>query len=259
MRTPLVDVHAHLARPEVFNRARELIRDAVENNVRIIVVSVQNENELKNGLILRREHSSIIYLSLGQELSDFTIHTYEKFSKIIPKLVSSRDVVAIGEIGLDYSKVRDNILRNIARAIFEKWVELAEKLNLPVIVHSHKAYSDVLSILEKYSIKKAILHAYSGGIELARKAVDMGFYFSIPPSVMHSKQKQRLVQTVPLEHMLLESDTPELGPVFGQESKPSHVRIVAEKIAEIKGIDAEDVAYVTTRNFEILFNLRVMD
>ncbi|NPA69958.1 MAG: TatD family hydrolase [Crenarchaeota archaeon] len=257
--TTLVDVHAHLARQDVFQRASELIKEALENNVRIIIVSVQNEIELKNGLQLRKQYSTITYLSIGQELSDFTIHTYNMFSKIIHKLIEEKHVVAIGEVGLDYSKIRDNMLKNIARAIFEKWVELAKKLNIPIIVHSHRAYNDVLTILENYDVKKVILHAYSGGTETAKKAIDRGYYFSIPPSIMHSKQKQKLVNILPLENMLLESDTPELGPVFGQESRPSHVKIVAEKIAEIKQIDFEEVAYVTTRNFERLFNMRVLD
>ncbi len=257
--TILVDVHAHLARPEVYKRVPELIKEALENNVRIIVVSIQNEVELKNGLQLRKEYSTITYLSIGQELSDFTIHTYNMFSKIIHKLIEEKHVIAIGEVGLDYSKIKDNMLRNIARAIFEKWVELAEKLNIPIIIHSHRAYNDVLTILEKYNVKKVILHAYSGGTETAKKAVDRGYFFSIPPSIMHSKQKQKLVSAIPLDNILLESDTPELGPVFGQESKPSHVKIVAEKIAEIKQIKFEEVAYVTTRNFERLFNMRILD
>ncbi|NPB00227.1 MAG: TatD family hydrolase [Crenarchaeota archaeon] len=255
----LVDVHAHLARQEVFSKASELIKDALENNVKVIVVSIQNDIELRNGLELRKIYSTITYLSIGQELSDFTIHTYNMFSKIIPRLVEERHVIAIGEVGLDYSKIRDNILRDIARAIFEKWVELSKKLDIPIIVHSHRAYNDVLTILEKYDVKKVVLHAYSGGTETAKRAVDRGYYFSIPPSIMHSKQKQKLVSVVPLENMLLESDTPELGPVFGQESKPSHVKIVAEKIAEIKKKSLEEVAYVTTRNFERLFNMKILD
>ncbi len=258
MKTPLVDVHAHLARQEIFHRSDELVKEALENNVKIIVVSIQNENELRNGLELRKKYNTIIYLSLGQELSDFTIHTYETFSKIVVKMVESRDVIAIGEVGLDYSKVRDPMLRNIARAIFQKWVELSKRLNIPIIVHSHRAYNDVLSILESFDVKKVILHAYSGGTETAKRAIDKGYFFSIPPSIVHSKQKQKLVNNIPVEYMLLESDTPELGPVFGQESRPSHVRIVAEKIAEIKNIDVEDVAYITSRNFEKLFNVRVL-
>ncbi len=255
--TYLVDVHAHLARPTLKNVVDVLIKEALENNVKIIVVSIQNEIELNIGIELKEKYRDTIYLSLGQELTDFTVDTIMKLTKDILRYIRNKYVIAIGEIGLDYSKVRDTMLKNICRIIFEKWLEIAKKLDLPVIVHSHRAYRDVIDILYSLNIKKVVLHAYSGGIETAKRAVDLGYYFSIPPSIVHSKQKQKLVQNIPIENILLESDTPELGPKFGTESRPVHVRLVAEKISEIKSIPIEDVIYVTSRNFEKLFQVRV--
>ncbi len=255
---PLVDVHAHLARPTLQNVVDDIIREAVQNNVKIIVVSVQNDVELKIGLELKSRYSTIIYLSIGQEITDFTLETYIKLTQNIEKLVRDRVVVAIGEVGLDYSKVKDRMLKNICRTIFEKWLELCKKYELPVIVHSHRAYRDVIEILQSFNISKVILHAYSGGIEIAKKAVDLGYYFSIPPSILHSKQKQKLVSNIPLENMLLESDTPELGPEFGSESRPVHVKLVVKKISEIKNVSEDEVSLITTRNFEKLFNIKVL-
>ncbi len=250
-----VDVHCHLARQELQDQVDKLVCEALENNVKIMIVSVQSELELRNATRLKERYPLAIFLTLGQELTDFTIDTFTRLTRSIEKLVREKVVVGIGEIGLDYSKVKDPILRNIAKAILEKWLSLASRLDLPVIVHTHRAHRDSIEILKSFSLKKVVLHAFSGGTETAKKAVEEGWLFSIPPSIMHSKQKQKLVQALELENILLESDCPELGPRYGEPSRPVHVRLVAEKIAELKKVPVEDVVRQCTMNALKIFNL----
>jgi len=253
----LIDVHCHLARRELQDRVDELVKEALENNVRIMIVSVQSELELKIGLELHERYPLSIFLTIGQDLTDFTVDMLNKIAKQLDRLVQSGVVVGIGEIGLDYGKVRDPILRNIARSILERWLEVAEKYDLPVIVHSRRAHRDVIEVLKTFNIRKVVLHAFAAGVESAKKAVEEGYYFSIPPSIVHSKQKQKLVTVVPLDRLLLESDCPELGPEFGQESRPAHVKLVVKKISEILKIPEEEIIAQTTRNAVTLFRLRV--
>ncbi len=251
----LVDAHCHLARRELQSRVDELIKEALENNVKIMIVSVQNEVELRYGLELHKRYPLSVFLTVGQDLTDFTIDMLSKIGKHLDRLIKEKTVVGIGEIGLDYGKVKDPVLRNIAKSIFEKWLELAKKLDIPVVIHSRKAHREVIEILKSFGLKKIILHAFAGGIESARKAIEEGFYFSIPPSLLHSKQKQKLVRELPLDRVLLESDCPELGPEFGKESRPVHVRLVAKKISEIIGVPEDEVIAQTTRNALTLFKL----
>ncbi len=250
-----VDVHCHLARQELQENVDQLILEALENNVRVLIVSVQSEVEFRNAIKLKEKYPLTIYLTLGQELTDFTIDTFNKLTKSIDKLIKEKVVVGIGEIGLDYSKVKDPILRSIAKAILEKWLELAKRLDLPVVVHTHRAHRDSIEILKSYNIKKVVLHAFSGGIEIAKRAAEEGWFFSIPPSILHSKQKQKLVQALDLENLLLESDCPELGPSYGEKSKPIHVRLVAEKIAELKKVHVEEVVEKCMENALKIFSL----
>ena len=250
-----IDVHCHLARQELQDQVDKLICEALENNVKIMIVSVQSELEFRNAMKLKEKYPLTIFLTLGQELTDFTIDTFTKLTKNIEKLIREKIVVGIGEIGLDYSKVKDPILRNIAKAILEKWLSLASKLDIPVIVHTHRAHRDSIEILKSFSLKKVVLHAFSGGTETAKKAAEEGWYFSIPPSIMHSKQKQKLVQALELDNLLLESDCPELGPSYGEPSKPVHVRLVAEKIAELKKVPVDEVVRQCTVNALRLFRL----
>ncbi len=252
----LVDAHCHLARKELQCRVDAIIREALENNVKIMIVSVQNEVELHNGLRLHEKYPLSIFLTLGQDLTDFTTDMVSRAEKLLCRLVSEGIVVGIGEIGLDYGRVRDPILRGIAKSIFERWLEVAKKLDLPVIVHSRRAHREVIELLRSHGLKRVVLHAFYGGTEAAKRAVDEGFFFSIPPSIVHSKQKQKLVKVVPLDQVLLESDSPELGPEYGAESRPVHVKLVAKKISEIVGTSEDDVIIQTTENALKVFKLR---
>ena len=189
----------------------------------------------------------------------------EELSKI-ETLAKESKVVAIGEIGLDYFYLKDmtdvekEIAKKLQKLAFEKQIELANKLNLPIVVHSRDAMGDTIDILKKISPKKpSLLHCYSGSLESAKELMKMGFSFSFGGVVTfkNAKNVQEVVKNLPLESILLETDCPYMSPepFRGKRNEPKNVVYVADQIAKLKGISLEEVAKVTTENAERLFAL----
>jgi len=140
--------------------------------------------------------------------------------------------------------------------VFEKFIELSEKLGLPIIVHSRSAGRDAINILVEKNARRVLMHAFDGKASYAMKGVEAGFFFSIPPSIVRSPQKQKLAARLPLENLLLESDSPVLGVDPLKRNEPANIVFSLREIARIKKVDLEIVAEETTRNAHRLFGLR---
>jgi len=168
-------------------------------------------------------------------------------------------VCALGEIGLDF--FRNLSPHNVQIKRFGELIGLARELKLPIVVHDRNAHKETLSILkeEKAFEVGGVVHCFSGDYEMASKCFDMGFYISIPGTVTFRKASslQELVKRIPLERILIETDAPFLAPVpfRGKRNEPSYVRYVADKIAQIKNLDFEEVASVTSKNAKSLFQI----
>lgn len=164
----------------------------------------------------------------------------------------SEKIVAIGEIGLDYHY--DASPRDVQKDWFVEQIELAKEVELPIIVHSREAAKDTFDIIEGCDASEVggVIHSYSGNLEMARAYVDMGFYLGIGGMLTFPDVKKilRVVEEIPLERLLLETDAPYLAPVpkRGERNDSRNLQYVAQKIAELKGITAEEVAKVTTEN-----------
>lgn len=155
-------------------------------------------------------------------------------------------LVAIGEVGLDYYWVKTEERRALQRAGLERMVELASELALPLNVHSRSAGHYAIDLLAGSGAKRVLMHAFDGKAGHAQRAVEQyGFVFSIPPSVVRSEQKQKLVRALPLEALALESDSPVLGPVPRERNEPCNLTHVVETIATLKAVSQERVREVT--------------
>jgi TatD DNase family protein len=187
----------------------------------------------------------------------------------IKQLAGEEKVVAIGEIGLDY--YRDHTPRELQRSIFTQQLELAAELGLPVIIHNRDASEDILDILQKWHKALVIsrskladqpgeLHSFSGTLEFAKEIVSLNFKIGItgPVTFRNSQSLQSVVQSLPLESMLVETDAPYLSPdpFRGKRNEPANVRIVADKVAELKTVSVDQVAKSTTEEADKLFNWR---
>jgi len=156
----------------------------------------------------------------------------------------SGKIVGIGEVGLDWFPKR----REEQIGPFKEYIALAKELDLPIVVHSRSAGKHAIALLEECGAERVIMHAFDGNSVVALKAAGSGYFFSIPPSIVRSEQKQKIVAALPLDSLLLESDAPALGPVRGETNVPANVKISAAEIARIKGTTLGEVERVTTGN-----------
>jgi TatD DNase family protein len=162
-------------------------------------------------------------------------------------------LVAIGEVGLDYWKVQDAEAQEVQREILAQHIALSRQLDLPLNVHSRSAGRHTIAWLREHEAQRVLMHAFDGKVSAAMAGIEAGYYFSVPPSIVRSPQKQKLVRHLPLERLLLESDSPVLGPEREQRNEPCNVWLACEHIATIKGVSAEEVAHITTTNARTLF------
>jgi TatD DNase family protein len=167
--------------------------------------------------------------------------------------------VALGEMGLDYHW--DKSPKDIQKEVFRKQIRLARKVKLPIIIHNREATADILEILKEEKAEEVggIMHCFSGSPEVARECVNMNFYISLggPVTFKNAKKPKEVAAEVPLEKLLIETDCPYLTPhpFRGKRNEPGYVKLVAEQIAEIKGLSYEEVAETTTKNAKKFFGI----
>lgn len=157
-------------------------------------------------------------------------------------------LIAVGEVGLDFWVVKEENQRTLQREIFKRFIHLALELDLPLNVHSRSAGRHVISMLLESRAPKVQLHAFDGKASSARPAVDAGYFFSVPPSVLRSQQKQKLVKQLPLSCLLVETDSPVLGPVPGERNEPANAAVALTAIAELKNLDTRQVQEAVFNN-----------
>lgn len=245
-----MDVHCHLTAREFENRVHLVVREAFEAGVKVIITSGLGYRDAIRALEI--SDGRIIYPSIG--IAPYELEGYEEVLKLIERERSR--IVAIGEVGLDYWRgSREE--RHLQQMVFEEFIDLARSLDLPLIVHSRSAGKYALEILARKRVDRVLMHAFDGKAEHAARAAARGYMFSIPPSIARSRQKQKLVEKLPLDSLLLESDAPVLAPTRGEVNHPRNVRVSAEWISRIKGVSLEAVEEKTTSNALELFDLRV--
>jgi TatD DNase family protein len=168
-------------------------------------------------------------------------------------------LVAIGEVGLDRWVVKEEDAREIQIDIFRKFIRLAGELGLPLNVHSRSAGREAVRLLLEEGAQKVQLHAFDGKAGSALPGVEAGFFFSIPPSVVRSRQKQKLVSRLPLCSLLVETDSPVLGASPEERNEPANARVVVEAVSEIKGLSREEVAETLLENTCRLFGKSILE
>jgi TatD DNase family protein len=163
------------------------------------------------------------------------------------------NLAAIGEVGLDYWVVQDDSERALQREIFSRFIDLSLELDLPLNVHSRSAGRHAVSLLLERGARRVQLHAFDGKASAALPAVEAGYYFSIPPSIVRSQQKQNLVRRLPLSRLLVETDSPVLGPRPDERNEPANITVAVAAIAEVKNVTREEVLAAVSENVFRLF------
>jgi TatD DNase family protein len=253
----LFDTHAHINALQFEEDREEVIQRALDEGVENIVV-VGFDNETITGAMELAEKYDFIYAAVGWHPVDAIDMTDDDLRRI-EELASHPKVVAIGEMGLDYHW--DKSPKDIQKEVFRKQIQLAKKVNLPIIIHNRDATNDVVTILKEEKAEEVggIMHCYSGSLETAQQCLDMNFYISFggPVTFKNAKQPKEVAKEVPLDRLLIETDCPYLSPhpLRGKRNEPAYVKFIAEQIAELKEISYTDLAHKTTANAKRLFKL----
>jgi len=237
---------------EAFDSDRDqVVKRALDNGVEIIITSTLSAQELEKALNVAKKYDPV-RVSIGFNPLNLSALDAEEVAREARRL---RDkIVAIGEVGLDFFYVK-GVGREKQIEIFRFWINVASELKLPLVVHSRSAGRYALEVLLEEGYDRVLMHAFDGGSGWALRGVSRGFMFSIPPSVMRSQQKVKLVKCIPIEHLMVESDAPVLGPEPGKRNEPSNVVVSATKIAEIKKMDLNEVCEKLHSNSKDFFKL----
>src|SRR4030043_37953 len=254
----LIDTHCHLEMDEFSPDRDEVIKRAKDAGIEAIITIGSDLKGNIGGLELSKKYDSI-YSSVGFHPHDAKDFTEDIFNQI--KIWVKREkVVAIGEIGLDYHY--DNSPREIQRGVFIKQLQFAKEINFPVIIHSREAKIDTLEIIKESGINKGVLHCFSGDIDMAERAMAMGFYISIagPVTFKNARKPKEIAKMIPDDYLLIETDAPYLTPepFRGRRNEPSYIVHTAKAIAELRGITLEDLSRITTINAKRLFKIGQM-
>jgi len=253
----LFDTHAHYDDNKYDEDRYEVIQRAHESGVSYILNASSSPSSVYESIALA-EKFDFVYAAVGihphnaEEVTDKLLETLAELSE-------HKKVVAIGEIGLDY--YYDFSPRDIQQKWFAKQIQLAREVGLPIIIHNRDSHEDVLRIMKNENAKSVggILHCYSGSVEMAREILDNNFYISVggPVTFKNARKVIEVVKYVPSDRLLIETDSPYLTPepLRGKRNESSYVRYVAEKIAQIKGVDFEEIARATTENAKRLFKI----
>jgi len=241
----LVDVHAHLHFPQIVNDIDNIIKRAKENEVYYILNSGTSLSSNKKTLELAKKYD-IIKPSLG--IYPTEVDDIDKELNFIEE--NKKEVFAIGEVGLDY-KEKNNPSEQ--KKNFVKIIELAEKLRKPLVIHSRKAEKDVLDLLECSKTKKVNLHCFTGNFKLIKRAIDLGYSFSIPPTIVRLDHFKQLVERLPSTRILTETDSPFLSPFKDKFNEPSFIKETIKEISKIKKLDEEEIKKIIFMNFQKMF------
>jgi TatD DNase family protein len=245
-----IDSHCHLTADDYREDRDAVLERARKVGVAAIIAVGENLSDARRNLELAGKYPMLkpaaglypahIDLDQAVEMADFIRQNHSH-------------LVAIGEVGLDYWVVKEESEKAVQREILKRFVELAKELNLPLNIHSRSAGRHAIALLLENDAPRVQMHAFDGKAGAALPGVEAGYFFSIPPSVTRSRQKQKLVKRLPLSCLLIETDSPVLGPSPDERNEPANIRHSVKTIAALKEISEEEVIAAVFENTERLY------
>jgi TatD DNase family protein len=250
MKTFLVDTHTHLGDKMFDGDRTEVLDRAWKAGVSAVIAVSETLADAQRNLELAQRHPLLkpaaglypMYLDRGQA---------EAMRALIRK--EWRKLWAIGEVGLDYWKVKEEEGRELQREIFGSFIDLSLELDLPLNVHSRSSGRQAIALLLDRGAQHVQLHAFDTKASTAIPAVEAGYFFSIPASIVRSRQKQKLVKQLPLSCLLVETDSPVLGPSPGERNEPANIMVAIEAIAALKNVSQQEVIEAISENTRRLY------
>jgi len=251
-----IDTHSHLYLEQFNSDIDNVIKNCNDAGVKKVLLPNIDINSLNPMISLQEKYPQILKLMAGLHPTSVNKDWENDLQTIMDKLLPYNPI-AIGECGIDL--YWDKTYKNEQEKAFIKQIEIAIKIDLPIVIHSRKSLDFILEIFKSINISglRGVFHCYPGNIIQAEKIIALGFYLGIGGVVSYKNAEMaEVTKAIPLEYLLLETDSPFLPPQEhrGQRNESSYIPLIAKKIAEIKRIDIEEVAKATTNNALNLFN-----
>ena len=247
----LIDTHCHISLTDDIDT---MVMDAEKNNVLKFIISGCDAKSIRDGLEIIYRYPTI-YMTAGfhpDEADNITDKDLADLEKIV---ITNKKIIGIGEIGLDY--YHNDMNKDRQKEVFIKQIELAEKYDLPVVIHSRDSIQDVYDILKEHHAR-GVIHCFSGSLEMAKLFIDLGFYLGIGGVLTFKNSKlKEVMEELPLDNIVLETDSPYLAPepYRGHTNYPQNIKIIAQALRKIKGVTLDEISEITTKNVHQIYNL----
>ena len=254
----IFDTHCHLNSEELLSKIDEVLESAKKVGVdKFLVIGWDKESSFK-AVELAHKYKEI-YAAIGFHPTDIDGVSDEDYKKTMA-LVDDPKVVAVGEIGLDYHWVKDFAQREKQKQWFIKQIDFANEHKKPISIHNREAFEDCLNILKEHRpLYSGVMHCYSGSVELLRDVLDLGLYIGLdgPLTFTNAKTPKEVCEVVPLDRLLVETDSPYLSPhpLRGTINEPKNIALVIDEITRIKGLSKKHILDVIYQNSCKLFNV----
>lgn len=226
------------------DRAR-VIQRAKDAGLIGMVTSSIGSASFRRTLGIVEKHQGFVHHSAGCGVSQLTLEEAEKIVALTRKY--STDIVAVGEVGLDYHWVKDTQGRKNQEPLFQMFIELAKELDLPIVIHSRKAEAEATEILEKNFSGDVLMHCFDGPPSVAKQVADNGWYITLPANFGKYRNRKDAAEILPLDQILLETDGPYLSPT-PERNEPANILYGIESLSKLLDLSDEDVAQATTQN-----------
>ncbi|BHF57793.1 Putative deoxyribonuclease tatdn3 [Sparganum proliferum] len=258
--TDVIDTHCHLTDAAFTEDVEEVVKRAQAGGITGAILVTESCGDFKRALELHSRFPKWINLCMGvhpvQEDEEGRCVKLEHWLQAQDLILANREkLVGIGEVGLDftprYCSRPDS--HETQRAVLLEQARLAKQLDLPLNVHSRSAGKPVIELLKGEGVTRVQMHAFNGRLSAAMEGVSAGFYFSVPPCVLHSEQKQKLVKELPLDRLLTETDSPVLGVDKTVRNEPAECNVVCSYIAKVKNMEVDVVKQILAENARKLY------
>lgn len=251
----IFDSHAHY-NDEQFDIDRDSLLASLPEAGIVGIINCGTDVKSSSESLVMAEKYPFVYAACGYHPESALEFADDNLIEI-EKMLSHPKCVAVGEIGLEYHY--DFVPKDVQKYVFEKHLELAVKYDMPVIVHDREAHADTMDLLKKYR-PKGVLHCYSGSTEMAKEVLKLGMYIGLGGAVTfkNAVKPVEVAEMIPLDRLLLETDCPYMAPVpmRGKRNNSAYIEFVAEKIAGIRGVSAQDLLDITAENTRVLFGIK---
>ena len=241
----LFDSHTHIDMRHFKNDRERVIQRAKDAGLVGMVTCSIGSASFRRTLGIVEKHHGFVHHSAGTGVSQLTLDEAEKIVALIRKY--AKDIVAVGEVGLDYHWVKDSQGRKNQEPLFQMFINLAIDLELPIVIHSRKAEAEATEILEKNFSGDVLMHCFDGPPAVAKQVADNGWFITLPANFGKYRNRKDAAKIVPLDQILLETDGPYLSPT-PDRNEPANILYGVESLSRLLDLSDEDVAQATTRN-----------